>query len=93
MTTFYNSVASSTCHVDGIGRMRTAIFAFTFAMVDLCGLPTCSSNFVGGTHELTNDVTFQALVQPSGDLERFGEMMAAVMTATDTVLERPYKKF
>ena len=77
--------------MDGIGIVKAAITALNSTMVDPCGLLERSTDFLGGTLELTNDATLQALVQPPCDMERFGEMMAAVMTATITVLERQYK--
>ena len=39
--------------------------------------------------KLTNDATLQS----TGNMVRFGEMMAAVMTATVTVLERQHRKY
>ena len=93
MTKFYTSAASTTSHMDGIGIAKAAITALNSATVDPCGLLERSTDFIGGTLELTNDATLQALVQPPGDTVRFGEMMAAVMTATNTVLERQYKKY
>ena len=72
---------------------RAAISALKSAEVDLCGLLTCSSDFLGDTLELRNCANLQALVQPLGDMERFGNMMAAVITGTVTVLERQYKKY
>ena len=72
MTKFYNSAASTTSHMDGIGTAGAAISAF-----------------LGGTLNLTNDVTLQS----TGNMERFCEIMAAVMMATVTVLERQYNKY
>ena len=93
MKKFNTSAASTTSHVEGIGIAKAAITALNSAMVDPCGLLACSTDFLGGTLELANDVTLQALVQPPGDMERFCEMMTAVMTATVTVLQRQYKKY
>ena len=83
---------STTSHMDRLDIAKAAITALNSAVVDPCGLLEHSTDFICGTRELTNDATLQALVQPPGDMVRFGEMMAAV-TATITVRQRQYKKY
>ena len=69
MKKFNTSAASTTSHVEGIGIAKAAITALNSAMVDPCGLLARSTDFLGGTLELANYVTLQALVQPPGDGE------------------------